>query len=297
MEHYDDSYTESAGVVADPDDDMWGARVSLEYLLADDILLYGAISRGYKTGGVNGQAVAAADPVADPVTADFLNARLAFAAETLLSYEVGVKGQFLDGRLNVNVSAFLMQRDDMQANAWVLFPPANWRSYIDNVDDGENWGVEAEVAWQATERLRLTGGFGLLQTKLGELTVQDIDTGAPLAQENRDQAHAPSYQFFVAADYQINANYFVSVQLEGKDAFFFSNSHNTKSEAHELLHLAAGYRGDRLDVTVWGRNMFDKDYEVRGFYFPNNPLNGWIVESYTQLGEPRTFGVTAEYHF
>ena len=115
--------------------------------------------------------------------------------------------------------------------------------------------------------------------------------------DGRDQAHAPSYQFFVGADYQIGEDYFVSAQLEGKDAFFFSNSHNTKSEAHELLHLAAGYRGDQFDVTVWGRNLFDKDYEVRGFYFPNNPLNGWIVESYTQLGEPRTFGVTAEYHF
>ncbi len=50
-------------------------------------------------------------------------------------------------------------------------------------------------------------------------------------------------------------------------------------------------------MTVWGRNVFDKDYAVRGFYFANNPLNGWLVESYTQLGEPRTFGVTGTYHF
>ena len=297
VETYDDSYVDSAGVVADPDDDMWGARLSLEYLLADNLLLYGAVHRGYKTGGVNGQAVAAADPTVDPEIADFLGERLSFDAETLISYELGLKGQFLDGALSLNVSAFFMERDDMQANAWVLFPPANWRSYIDNVDNGENWGVEAELSWRLSERLRVSAALGVLETELGELTVQDVDTGAPLAQDGREQAHAPGYQFFLSADYQLGDNYFLSAQLEGKDAYYFSNSHNTRSNAHELLHLAAGYRGEHFDVMVWARNVFDKDYGVRGFYFGNNPLNGWIVESYTQLGEPRTYGLTAEYHF
>jgi iron complex outermembrane receptor protein len=297
IEAYDDSYTDSAGVNAKPDDEMWGARFSVEYLLGDGVMVYGSVQRGYKTGGVNGQAVAAADSSANPGIADFLNERLAFDAETLVSYELGLKGQFFDDRLKLSLSAFLMQRNDMQANAWVLFPPANWRSYIDNVDDGENLGVEAEFSWQATRQLQVFGGLGILETKLGDLTVQDIATGAPLVQEGRDQAHAPGYQIFLGFDYAISANYFVSVQLEAKDAFFFSNSHNIRSEAHELVHLAAGYRGNQVDVTLWGRNLFDKDYAVRGFYFGNNPLNGWILEEYTQLGEPATFGVTAEYHF
>ena len=47
---------------------------------------------------------------------------------------------------------------------------------------------------------------------------------------------------------------------------------------------------------VWGRNVFDEDYVVRGFYFGNEPP---LFENkrYVQLGEPRQFGVTARWEF
>lgn len=295
LERFDDAYSDSAGVRADPNDTLWGGRVALRYRLAEELWLYGAVSRGYKTGGINGQAVAAADPVADPQIADFLQERLAFQAETLVNYEMGARGSFLDGALHLGVSVFFMERNDMQANAWILFPPAEWRSYVDNVDDGENFGLEAEASWRAGERLSLSAGLGLLHTKLGELTIQDIDTGQPVAQKGRDQAHAPDYQYFAAADYAIGENYFVNLQVEGKGRYFFSNSHDVRSEDYVLTHASAGYRGKRLDVSLWGRNLFDRDYQVRGFYFANNPLNGWINEPYFQLGEPRTLGVTVRY--
>lgn len=291
LESYDDSYRDSAGVSAAPDDVLWAGRASLEYLVSEDVLLYGAITRGYKTGGVNGQAVAAADPVAEPIIADFLNQRLLFEAETLLNYEIGLKGGFLDDSLMVGVSAFYMERDDMGAKAWVLFPPTKWISYVDNVDDGKNLGVELDVAWRVSDGMLLSGGLGILDTELGGLTVQDIDTGLPLEQIGREQAHAPGYQFFVSANFDISPRYFVNVQLEGKDEYFFSNSHNIKSDSYELVHLTLGYHGERLDVSVWGRNLLDEDYQVRGFYFNQTGVN----EPFYQLGEPRTYGVTVQY--
>ena len=297
FEAYDNSYQDSAGVAAEPDDDLWGGRISLERRLGDGLMAYALVSRGFKTGGVNGQAVAAADPASDPAIAQFLNERIAFAAETLTNYEAGLKGRALDGTLQFALSGFYMRRDDMQANAWVLFPPADWKSYLDNVDKGSNAGLEAEAVWQATERLRLSAGLGVLSTELGELTVRDVDTYQLRRQRGRSQAHAPSYQFHVAAHFDPHPNYFLNVQLEGKDAFYFSNSHDQRSGSYELLHLSAGYRNDRLEITAWGRNLTDVDYEVRGFYFGNNPLKGWVNEAYYQYGAPRTFGVTAQLRF
>ena len=297
FEAYDNSYGDSAGVAAKPDDDHWGGRISLQRRLSEGLTAYALVSRGFKTGGVNGQAAAAADPQADPQVAEFLNARIAFAPETLVNYEAGLKGRAFDGALQFSLSAFHMQRNDMQARAWVLFPPADWKSYLDNVDEGQNAGLEAEAAWRATERLRLSAGLGLLDTKLGELTVRDVDTYQLLRQRGREQAHAPSYQFHVSAHFDLNPNYFVNVQLEGKDAFHFSNSHDLRSSPYEALHLSFGYRGERLEVTAWGRNLTDADYEVRGFYFGNNPLKGWVNEPYRQYGEPRIFGVTVRRRF
>ena len=168
---------------------------------------------------------------------------------------------------------------------------------IDNVDRGKYFGVELSLVWDIYESLTLEAGAGYLDTALGELTVQDLDTGLPMLQRGRDQAHAPGYQFFLSLDYKISSDYLINLSFEAKDSFYFSNSHNIRSKSYELLHAAVQYRMDRLMLTFWGRNLIDTEYFVRGFYFGNNPANGWVNESFTQLGEPRTFGLTMEYQF
>jgi outer membrane receptor protein involved in Fe transport len=53
-----------------------------------------------------------------------------------------------------------------------------------------------------------------------------------------------------------------------------------------------------MSVSLWARNITNKEYDARGFgTFGNNPENGWIVEDYRQLATPRTFGVTLSYDF
>ena len=299
IEQYDDSYADTAGVSASPVDQLWGGRLSLEYLPTDNIMVYGSVSRGYKTGGINGQAAAGADPIANPDIAAFLTERLAFTSETLISYEAGVRASALDDTMQYSLSVFRMNRDNMQAKAWVLFPLADWKSYLDNVDDGYNQGVEFSVTWQASDVLLIDAGLGLLDTELGNLTVQDIDNfpPTPVNQSNRAQAHAPEYQFFLAANYRISDRLQLNVQAEGKDDFFFSNGHDMKSDSVSLTHLTLRYQLDNYEFSIWGRNVFDEDIKVRGFYFGNNPLKGWINEAYYQLGEPRTFGLTARMKF
>ena len=151
-ETYDDAYRDSASITANPDDDLWGGRISLEYLL-DDLMLYSTLSRGYKTGGINGQAAAGADAEANPEIAEFLAQRLSFRSETLISYEAGVRRSH--GELTWSLSLFHMERDDMQAKAWILFPPAEWKSYLDNVDNGCNQGIEFSLSFRASDRLTL----------------------------------------------------------------------------------------------------------------------------------------------
>ncbi|MDG2072764.1 MAG: TonB-dependent receptor [Pseudomonadales bacterium] len=299
IEQYDDSYADTAGVSASPVDQLWGGRLSLEYLPTDNIMVYGSVSRGYKTGGINGQAAAGADSIANPDIAAFLTERLAFISETLISYEAGVRASALDDTMQYSLSVFRMNRDNMQAKAWVLFPLADWKSYLDNVDDGYNQGVEFSVTWQASDVLVIDAGLGLLDTELGSLTVQDIDNfpPTPVNQSNRAQAHAPEYQFFLAANYRISDRLQLNVQAEGKDDFFFSNGHDMKSDSISLTHVTLRYQLDNYEFSIWGRNVFDEDIKVRGFYFGNNPLNGWINEAYYQLGEPRTFGLTARMKF
>ena len=73
-------------------------------------------------------------------------------------------------------------------------------------------------------------------------------------------------------------------------------SHDQKSEAYELLHARAGYEGENWLVQVWGRNLTDRDYAVRGFYFGNEPPD-FPATLYTRLGDPRQLGITIERRF
>ena len=87
------------------------------------------------------------------------------------------------------------------------------------------------------------------------------------------------------------------VELEGKDAFYFSDSHDQRSRAYQLLNASLGYRSGALDLTLWARNLTDEDYAVRGFYFGNDPRKFYANELYRQLGEPRVVGVRVRYEF
>lgn len=295
-ENYDNSYSDSAGVNSNPEDSSWGGRFSIKYA-HNDLIFYGAISQGYKAGGINGQAAAGVDTGTAPEIVSFLSQRLEFQSESLHSFEVGLRRY--QERLSWSLSVFHMERKNMQAKAWILFPPADWKSYLDNVDDGTNTGLEVDLTFQASDNLALTASFGLLDTKLGKLTVQDIDTDPPQAVDkaNREQAHAPSYQYSISVNYLITEAVSLNLQLEGKDKFYFSNGHDIQSDSMQLMHTRLQYDLEQYEFSIWGRNIFNEKYKTRGFYFGNNPLKEWVNEPYYQLGEPRVLGITAQVHF
>ena len=70
----------------------------------------------------------------------------------------------------------------------------------------------------------------------------------------------------------------------------------TRSRPYGLANLKLGWSHRRLDVDVWVRNLLDKNYTVRGFYFGDEPPD-FPNKLYTQLGDPRTFGVHAGMRF
>ncbi|MGH1370866.1 MAG: TonB-dependent receptor [Cellvibrionaceae bacterium] len=296
VERYQNDYEDSVGVQSSQKDTLWGGKLSLDYSGLENTLLYGTISRGYKIGGVNGQAVGkvVSDPSTPADTAAFLLSRSNFDSETLINYELGLKGRYLEDSLDISITAFYMDRQDMQASVAVLFPPAEWKSYLDNVDDGHNAGIEFEANWRVNDTITLFGSLGLLDSELGNLVVEDPDTGGVLDQSGRDQAHAPSYQFNLGSNIRLSDSLVLTLEVDGKDEFYFSNSHNDHSDSHGLLHVNLAYQLNNISVNLWGRNLTDEDYQTRGFYFDNA---GRGPEGYHQLGEPSVFGVSGSYSF
>ncbi len=83
-----------------------------------------------------------------------------------------------------------------------------------------------------------------------------------------------------------------------KDGFYFSDRHDVEAPAQDLVHIRIGYETDNWNLALWGRNIGDEDYYVRGFgSFGNDPRKEYITEPYFQYGEPRVIGVSGSYSF
>ncbi len=287
-------YADNNGVSSDPDKTLWGGRLTLEYDLADQYLVYAGVSRGYRANGVNATILANTETIDDPDLATRLQT---FDEEFLLNYEAGFKGQFLDDRLGARLAVFYMDREDQQVRGSLVVPREDGSSqfidYVDNAAEGNNYGMELELDWQATDRLGLYASLGLLQTEFENYINAD---GVDLS--GREQAQAPAYQYALGGRLDIGRGFYLRLDIEGKDDYYFSDRHAVKAPAFELLHARLGYSGAHWSLALWGRNLTDEQYAVRGFgSFGNDPRKEYAVEPYYQLGDPRQIGVSASYNY
>lgn len=278
-ERHSADYKDSNAVRFDPEDDLLGGRVLLEYTLESGDLLYAGVTRGYKTGGFNQDGSLPAD-------------LLEYDEETLWNVEAGYKASLLDDRLALRAAVFRMQRDDVQIQTSRIVPVpgnpvGNFVVFRDTAAEGYNQGIELETEFYPTAELTLFANLGWLDTEYEDFINANGDV-----LDGREQAHAPEYQFFVGAQYDFNARWSARIELEGKDEFYFSDTHNTRSDSYELLNASVSYVGDQWRLKFWGRNITDEDYAVRGFFFGNDPRDFYTARPFIQLGEPSRFGVS-----
>ena len=273
-------YTDSTGLDLSPTDNMLGGQLSLTHQVNDFYSVYGTLSRGYKAGGFNLSLSVPED-------------RREYEPEFLWNIEGGVKGLFWDNRLQANLTVFYSERKDMQVSTSFQADPNDPLTFVfftGNAAEGKNYGVEADWRLQLNRNFSLHGSLGLLRAEFSEFVT------ASGGISGRDQAHAPDYQFNLGGEYRADNGFFARVDINGSDEFFFSDSHDQRSDAYELVNLKLGYDAERWAVYAWGRNVFDEDYAVRGFFFGLEPPD-FADTRYVQLGDPSHFGITAEVHF
>ncbi|MEM6484408.1 MAG: TonB-dependent receptor [Pseudomonadota bacterium] len=289
----DMDYSDTQDVDADPSNDLWGGKLAIQYYSDRRGMFYASVSRGYRAGGVNAQILAFPSD-ANPTGVDLVPQRF-FSDELLYNYEVGHKGRFADDRIQSSLALFYMDRTDQQVRGSLVIPrPDNSTAFVDFTDNaasGVNLGVEWELRVAASPRLDVYVNVGLLDTEFEDYVNAD---GRSL--DGRDQAQAPNWQFATGATYRLSERLLLDVQWEGRDAFFWSDRHDERSGSFSVVHGRVAYQTPKWDVALWGRNLADKDYFIRGFgSFGNDPRNGYITEEYVQFGEPRHLGISFEY--
>ncbi len=300
LERREVEYSDVSGASASPEENLWGGRIALEYQADSGAFYYGLISRGYKPGGFNLEGTLSDD-------------EREFDTETMINYELGIKQTYLDGALRLQASAFYQDRSDVQVNQSIVRSlasgviggvcPCSFTDFTENAASGTNRGIEVEVDWAASDRTTVFAKVGLLDTEFDNFLSfdhieADRDNGVPFDLNGREQAQAPSYTAVIGGSFALTQAISLSGSIEAKDDFLFSNSHESRSDAYELLNLELAYQVDNWRVALYGKNLTDELVKTRGFgTFGNDPREFYALDEYNQFGAPRVVGVRGSVEF
>lgn len=286
VENVDSRYSDTASADISLDETLVGGKVGLNYQATDTKLYYATLSKGYKPGGVNAN---------NEIPFDARE----FKTETLWNIDLGMNSSYLNNQLLTRLNFFYGKRKDQQVKSSYVEnpndPETNFNEYFANAAEGTYYGLETEFDYAVNDSLLLYGSLGLLKAKFDEYTDPNPEA---IDVTGRAPAQSPKYQYNIGLNYFVTDAWLFKTNLEGRGSYYFSNRHNEKADAYNMLNASIEYIYNTLTIALWAKNITDEDYQTRGFgTFGNNPENGWATELYTQQGDPRTFGLTVSYDF
>lgn len=257
----------------------WTYDLTPEYQISDNARVYLRYAYGFRSGGYNTGATSQA-------TVATVN------PEYLTSYELGVKSEWLDGRLNANAALFYYDYEDIQLNI-VSAVNNQTVSRLANGAEGEAYGAEFELEAVPVQNLHLNFALGLLHTEFTDYTSGSNDYSG------NKFVRAPNVSAVIGADYRIPLQVGGALVL-GTDwntrsrQYFFSNdqSQNMRSGGYTLGNARITYElpGDTTQVSAYVSNLTDKEYR-------NHTLPGGFQTAGVMFGDPRTFGVSVTTEF
>ncbi|MEY2942153.1 MAG: hypothetical protein RLY97_167 [Pseudomonadota bacterium] len=231
-------------------------RLSLDYKVNDDVLIYAAYNRGFKSGVYNlpGYSVSSLQPL-PPVNPEKLDA-----------YTAGFKSEFFDHRLRLNAEAFYYKFSNIQVQNNV--PPPNAGTILVNAGKATIKGFEIDLSAKPVEHLTLTASLSYLDGKytefLGGPTFFPTGANAPITTPVVASCTFASTQTFNAAGYPVGAGGAPAVQ--GFCNLSGSKTVNTPpfSSAISLLYTIPTGSGDFDIAASWSHsgNYFSEPHNL-----------------------------------
>jgi iron complex outermembrane receptor protein len=272
--------------------------LSASYKLSDDVLLYTSVSRGVKSGGVN--------PSVPPTVAGGLplNESLFIEPEIALDYELGIKTDLFDRRLQLNANLFWTDVDDYQAARLGNFTGTGISTQIlGNIGSVRTRGVELELAAAPTEGLTV-----LLNASYNDAKYTDYKNG-PCAAEKPAALFCDltGERVYLTPEFVVspNVNYerkldrvtlFTNVGYSWRSNFYGSpdSSELAKLDSYGVLNARIGIGGELHEVgwsaSLWANNATDE------IYF-QSLSRGSYGEYAGSRGLPRSYGLTLRVDF
>lgn len=279
--------------VTERTDDSVSGLISLSYAISDDVLAYASYSRGGKSGGLNlTNLPAGVESSVDPETVD--------------SYEIGLKSQWLDSRLTANLAVFNTEIDKYQSSVTEARSDGSSATYIASAGTVRSRGAELDLSYQINDYLSVNSSVAYTEATFLDYTnaqqaperenqgkIQDLSgeklPGVPVLAWNIGlNATLPLDHLFNGSELYGSANY------SYRDGYNTSATKSIYTELDDLGLLSArvGVRtyDGRWDFSLWAKNLTNEEY-LTTMSVDNAGLVLGVV------AEPRLVGATLRANF
>lgn len=265
----------------------------LSYRITDDISVYGKYTQGFNGGGYNARS---GSPGGFVTPTD---------EETVEAYELGLKSEWLDRRVRLNMALFMNDYTDIQITQFEA-GTGGASSVIVNAGEGIYQGLEVDFAAILTEGLSLDLSYGYLDAEFD--SYEGINPATEQLEDIADVTtvpYAPEHTLALGVQYDFPATALgdlsARVDFTYKDEVVFHpfNNQHDAADARTLINARVsldsipvfGSSEHRLGLSLWAKNLSDEEYREFGIDFG---ALGWAGALF---GEPRTYGIDLRYQF
>lgn len=287
-------------VSASRDESEFTPDIKLQYEPNSDMLLYASYVEGVKSGGFDFRANNKGQ------SATMLDS-FEFDTEQAKSYELGGKFGFMDGRAELNATAFFTQFEDLQISIFDGTLGFN----VGNAAEAEVMGLELDGRFAVTDNFMLTGALALTDFEFTDFDNGQCYFGAtPGAngfcsytgntQQNLSDTSAnlnADWEIPVSANYNVNLNGSLFYASE----YFASATYDPAlvQDAYTKIDLRAGFspNSDDWEIAVLAKNITDEETLNFGGDTPLAGSSFGAKSNYSYWAQGRTIALQASLKF
>lgn len=214
-------------------------KADIAWKMNDDQRLGFKVGKGYNPGGAG-------------VTFGVPYTSYEYDAEYVWNYELYYRWTSTDKRLRINSNLFYNDYKDMQL-PFTLGPNS---IVIRNADKVVTYGAEINTEWQATEKLALNAGIGMLKTDIKRYPNSGI--------EGNKLARAPSFSGKVGVNYRLLDHLEIGTNYSYNSSYYSTadNLANGKVGHYDQLDVYLAYDFKHAKITLYADNVLNSRKDI-----------------------------------
>ncbi len=266
----------------------------ISYKVDEEAMIYFRYTEGFLPGGFDENAMSAASGNS-------------YGAETSRTGEIGLKSDWWDDRLRINVVYYKTELDNKVERFDAYVANGVIESLLDNVAEVEIAGWEVEIESTPMQNLYLRTSYSHINSDYNQFNVADLQNpGGIVNLSNLDPARAPAENLYFSADYSLPLGPGVLSAFAGYRLFSDYQTYPVLPEGDvknwSAWDLSVSYEYREWLFRLFSNNVKNKEFAQNAGQITQTdilPVEGSTVvpslNTFTEYNQPRYTGIEIVY--